>query len=61
MQDLLDGVQQMGISLLGEAWPVAWVLIKIVAVVLPILACASGADAANLDLTTPVFGFTTNV
>jgi NADH-quinone oxidoreductase subunit H len=41
MQDLLDGVQQVGISLLGEAWPVAWVLIKIVAVVLPILACVA--------------------
>ena len=41
MQDLLDGVQQMGISLLGEAWPVAWVLIKIVSVVLPILACVA--------------------
>ncbi len=41
MQDLLEGVQQVGISLLGEAWPVAWVLIKIVAVVLPILACVA--------------------
>ncbi|MFM7966086.1 MAG: NADH-quinone oxidoreductase subunit H, partial [Betaproteobacteria bacterium] len=41
MQELLDGVQQVGISLLGEAWPVAWVLIKIVAVVLPILACVA--------------------
>jgi NADH-quinone oxidoreductase subunit H len=33
MQELLDGVQQVGISLLGE--------IKIVAVVLPILACVA--------------------
>ena len=41
MQDLLDSVQQAGISLLGEAWPVAWVLIKIIAVVLPILACVA--------------------
>ncbi len=41
MQDLLDNVQQAGISLLGEAWPVAWVLIKIIAVVLPILACVA--------------------
>ncbi|MBU3725217.1 MAG: NADH-quinone oxidoreductase subunit NuoH [Burkholderiaceae bacterium] len=41
MQDLLTGVHQMGASLLGDAWPVAWILIKIVALVLPILGCVA--------------------
>lgn len=41
MGELLTGVNQFGTSLLGDAWPVAWTLIKIVAVVLPVLGCVA--------------------
>ena len=41
MLDFLSQMQQVGVSILGDAWPVAWVLIKIVAVVLPLLACVA--------------------
>jgi NADH-quinone oxidoreductase subunit H len=41
MQDLLLGINTLGADLLGQAWPVAWTLIKIIAVVLPILGCVA--------------------
>ena len=41
MQELLLGIHVFGQSLLGDAWIVAWTLIKIVAVVLPVLACVA--------------------
>jgi NADH-quinone oxidoreductase subunit H len=41
MQDLILGINTLGESLLGGAWPVAWILIKIIAVVLPVLACVA--------------------
>jgi NADH-quinone oxidoreductase subunit H len=41
MESLITGINEMGASLLGDAWPVAWTLIKIVAVVLPVLACVA--------------------
>jgi NADH-quinone oxidoreductase subunit H len=41
MQELLLGIHVFGESLLGDAWVVAWTLIKIVAVVLPILGCVA--------------------
>ncbi|MFZ9161679.1 MAG: NADH-quinone oxidoreductase subunit H, partial [Burkholderiaceae bacterium] len=37
MNDLLTQFQAFGSDLLGGAWPVAWTLIKIMAVVLPLL------------------------
>jgi NADH-quinone oxidoreductase subunit H len=37
MNDLLTQFQAIGADLLGGAWPVAWTLIKILAVVLPLL------------------------
>ncbi len=37
MNDLLTQFQAIGSDLLGSAWPVAWTLIKILAVVLPLL------------------------
>ena len=37
MNDLLSQFQAIGSDLLGGAWPVAWTLIKILAVVLPLL------------------------
>jgi NADH-quinone oxidoreductase subunit H len=37
MNDLLTQFQAIGSDLLGGAWPVAWTLIKILAVVLPLL------------------------
>ena len=41
MNELLLGIHVFGESVLGYAWVVAWTLIKIVAVVLPILACVA--------------------
>ena len=41
MNELLLGIHVFGESVLGEAWVVAWTLIKIVAVVLPVLACVA--------------------
>jgi len=41
MNELLLGIYVFGESVLGDAWVVAWTLIKIVAVVLPILACVA--------------------
>ncbi len=41
MNELLLGIHVFGESVLGDAWVVAWTLIKIVAVVLPILACVA--------------------
>ncbi|MRD55619.1 NADH-quinone oxidoreductase subunit NuoH [Betaproteobacteria bacterium LSUCC0115] len=37
MNDLLTQFQALGADLLGGAWPVAWTLVKIMAVVLPLL------------------------
>ncbi|WVN41034.1 NADH-quinone oxidoreductase subunit NuoH [beta proteobacterium MWH-UniP1] len=41
MQDLLLNINSFGASLLGGAWPVAWTLIKIIVVVLPVLGCVA--------------------
>lgn len=41
MQDLLLNINNFGASILGGAWPVAWTLIKIIAVVLPVLGCVA--------------------
>ena len=41
MSELLLGIHVFGESVLCDAWVVAWTLIKIVAVVLPILACVA--------------------
>jgi NADH-quinone oxidoreductase subunit H len=41
MEGLILGIHEFGASLLGGAWPVAWTLMKIVAVVLPVLACVA--------------------
>ncbi len=41
MNELRLGIHVFGESVLGEAWVVAWTLIKIVAVVLPVLACVA--------------------
>jgi NADH-quinone oxidoreductase subunit H len=38
---MLDTVNQYGSQLLGGAWPVAWTLVKIVAVVLPLMLCVA--------------------
>lgn len=38
---MLDTVNQFGTSLLGGLWPVVWTLIKIVAVVLPLMGCVA--------------------
>jgi NADH-quinone oxidoreductase subunit H len=41
MDGLILGINELGVSLLGDAWPIAWNLIKIVAVVLPVLGCVA--------------------
>lgn len=41
MQDVLLSINNLGASILGGAWPVAWTLIKIIAVVLPVLGCVA--------------------
>jgi NADH-quinone oxidoreductase subunit H len=38
---MLDTVNQFGSSLLGGAWPVAWTLVKIVALILPLMLCVA--------------------
>jgi NADH-quinone oxidoreductase subunit H len=38
---MLDTVTQYGSSLLGGAWPVAWTLVKIVALILPLMLCVA--------------------
>jgi NADH-quinone oxidoreductase subunit H len=38
---MIDHFNAFGASMLGGAWPVAWTLIKIVAVVLPLLLCVA--------------------
>jgi NADH-quinone oxidoreductase subunit H len=39
--DWIDALQANGQALLGGAWPVVWTLIKILAVVAPLLACVA--------------------
>jgi NADH-quinone oxidoreductase subunit H len=41
MDGFLLGINELGVSLLGDAWPIAWTLMKIVAVVLPVLGCVA--------------------
>jgi NADH-quinone oxidoreductase subunit H len=41
MDGLILGINEFGVSLLGDAWPIAWTLMKIVAVVLPVLGCVA--------------------
>ncbi len=41
MEGLILGINEIGTSLLGDAWPIAWTLMKIVAVVVPVLACVA--------------------
>ncbi|MCP5267083.1 MAG: NADH-quinone oxidoreductase subunit NuoH [Burkholderiaceae bacterium] len=41
MQDLIATINGFGSGLLGPVWPVAWTLIKIACVVLPILGCVA--------------------
>ena len=41
MDALLSTLTTTGAGLLGPVWPVAWTLIKIVAVVLPLMACVA--------------------
>jgi NADH-quinone oxidoreductase subunit H len=38
---MIDSLQIAGASLLGGFWPVAWALIKIVVVLLPLLGCVA--------------------
>lgn len=38
---MLDNVTTFGSSLLGPAWPVVWTLVKIVALVLPLMICVA--------------------
>lgn len=38
---MLDTVNSFGASILGGAWPVAWTLIKIVALILPLMGCVA--------------------
>ncbi len=39
---MIDGIYQTGLGLLGStAWPVVWTLIKIVAVLLPLMGCVA--------------------
>jgi NADH-quinone oxidoreductase subunit H len=39
--ELLQNIQDFGVSTLGVAWPIAWTLIKIVALVLPLMICVA--------------------
>lgn len=41
MEGLLTGIQTFGSDMLGPVWPITWILIKIVAIVLPILGCVA--------------------
>ena len=38
---MLDSINAFGHSTLGVAWPATWALIKIVALVLPLLLCVA--------------------
>ena len=38
---MLDFITTQGASLLGPAWPVVWTLVKIVALVLPLMICVA--------------------
>jgi NADH-quinone oxidoreductase subunit H len=38
---MIDAINQTGGNLLGGAWPVAWTLIKIVCVLLPLMGCVA--------------------
>jgi NADH-quinone oxidoreductase subunit H len=38
---MIDSINTLGASMLGGAWPVAWTLIKIVAVLLPLMGCVA--------------------
>jgi NADH-quinone oxidoreductase subunit H len=38
---MLEQIQAMGSSVLGGAWPVVWTLVKIVALVLPLMGCVA--------------------
>ncbi|WP_418320590.1 NADH-quinone oxidoreductase subunit NuoH [Piscinibacter sakaiensis] len=38
---MIDHINQFGESVLGGAWPVAWTLIKIVALLLPLMGCVA--------------------
>jgi NADH-quinone oxidoreductase subunit H len=41
MENLLNGVTSWGEGTLGAAWPVVWNLVKIVALVLPLMGCVA--------------------
>ena len=41
MEGLILNINEVGGSVLGGAWPVVWILIKIAAIVLPILGCVA--------------------
>jgi NADH-quinone oxidoreductase subunit H len=41
MDDFLNLLTSTGVSLLGPAWPIAWTLIKIIAVTLPLMGCVA--------------------
>jgi NADH-quinone oxidoreductase subunit H len=38
---MIDSIHSFGASMLGGAWPVAWTLIKIVALLLPLMGCVA--------------------
>ncbi len=38
---MLDSVTTYGSSLLGGAWPVVWTLVKIVALIIPLMLCVA--------------------
>ena len=39
--ELLQNIRDFGVSTLGAAWPIVWTLIKIVALVLPLMICVA--------------------
>ena len=38
---MIDTLYQQGASLLGALWPLVWSLLKIIAVILPLLGCVA--------------------
>src|SRR5206468_747421 len=38
---MLDTITSVGSSILGPVWPVAWTIVKIVALVLPLMICVA--------------------
>jgi len=38
---MLDSVTQLGASVLGPVWPVAWAIVKIVALIIPLMLCVA--------------------